>query len=132
MGPEGRTVKDYNELIAAFIERRHELGFSQGEVDYLSGLQEGYTGKVESWEHRTSGRGLGILTLPRLMRALGVVLVVVPIWDARLETVAPKRAKPLPREQHWLRVKPVPKLRKRAKRPARQQPSKPVPRVGTS
>lgn len=75
--PEECTIVSYDDLIATLVKRRHDLGLSQGDVDYLSGLQEGYTGKVEAWTHPSSGRTLGRISMPLLLEALGVVLVVM-------------------------------------------------------
>lgn len=106
---------------------------SQGEVDYISGLQEGYTGKIESWQHKTSGKGVGFLTLPLLMKALGVVIVVKPLarvdidqmplpLEGQLELpLLGGRVNTLPKEHYWVRVAP-PKPKKPAK------PVQPKPR----
>ena len=65
-------------LIEALAARREELGMSQFELDKRAGLVAGYTWKLEAW-HGRRGRALGLLTLPRLLEALGVALAVVPV-----------------------------------------------------
>lgn len=130
LGPERLIAKDYGELIAAFVKRRRALGLTQSDVYYLSGLQEGYTGKVESWQHKTSCRGLGILTLPLLRKTLGVVLVVKPLpgvlrrqmslgleGQLDLPLVGGDFSK-LPPDQYWLRAPPgsEPVKRRRAQK----------------
>lgn len=77
MIPGDCQIREYSDLIATLVARRHELGLSQGDVDYLSGLQEGYTGKIESWRHANSGRTLGRISTPLLLAALKVNLVLV-------------------------------------------------------
>lgn len=41
------SVATYAELRDALRERRLELGLTQLELDYLSGVQDGWTGKAE-------------------------------------------------------------------------------------
>jgi hypothetical protein len=143
LGPEGLIAQDYGELISAFVKRRKALGLTQADVDYRSGLQEGYTGKIESWQHPTSGRGLGALSLPLLMKALGVVLVVKPLpgvlrrqmslgleGQLDLPLVGGDVSK-LPPDQTWLRVVPGQGKGRRAQKllPASQKkPAQPQPR----
>ena len=62
----------YEELLAACIARRHELGLSQMAVDEISGLQGGYVGKLECGAKR-----LGPMSFPCLLQALGLELLVV-------------------------------------------------------
>jgi len=69
-------VRTLEELILAFRARREELGLSQLELDDLAGLQDGYTGKIEAGPVR--GRSFGEVSLPLILDALGVRLVLVP------------------------------------------------------
>jgi transcriptional regulator with XRE-family HTH domain len=71
-------VSDYAGLISAFKVRREELGLSQFEVGMRCGFQDGYYNKIECWQDR-SGRGLSPITLPRILRVLGLRLKVVPV-----------------------------------------------------
>ena len=59
-------------MAVAKIRRKH-LGLSQLLVDELSGLQNGYTGKLEA-----GIRGLGKVTIPLLLGALKLELAVMP------------------------------------------------------
>jgi hypothetical protein len=127
LGPEGRICQNYSDLIGAFIERRHALGLSQGDVDYISGLQEGYTGKIESYRHQKSGRVLGVLTLPLLLQALGVELVVKPIASHKVPShkVLRKRngkVRLLAPRLHWAKTR-SPVTKRRRQRSARVRPA---------
>ena len=66
-------------LALALLNRRKSLGLSQVRVDDISGLQSGYTGKIEA-EAKNPGRGkgLGRTSLPLLLGALQCELVLVP------------------------------------------------------
>lgn len=74
-----RVVREYGDLVDALIQRRKSLGFSQLELDDRSGLQVGYTGKIECWKNRKHGRGLSIVSLPLVLEALGLGLIVVRV-----------------------------------------------------
>lgn len=67
----GLPVRDLDELRAAFVARRRELGMTQLECDARAGLQDGYTGK---WE--AGIKGLGRVSLGCLLGALGLRLMV--------------------------------------------------------
>lgn len=58
--------------------RRLELSLSQAKLDKCAGLRAGYVASIEAWRGKR-GRGLGLLTLPRLLQTLGVALVLVPV-----------------------------------------------------
>lgn len=67
-------VVDLYDLARLLALRRHEIGFSQLELDDAAGLADGHTAKIEA-----GYRGLGQVTLPLLLGALGV--------DLRIELV---------------------------------------------
>lgn len=72
------VIRDYDELVDALIQRREQIEMTCGEVDARSGMQEGYTNKLENW--RTDyGRGAGPETLPLWIGALRVGIVFVDI-----------------------------------------------------
>ncbi|ASY64464.1 hypothetical protein SJ05684_c30400 [Sinorhizobium sojae CCBAU 05684] len=72
-------VQSYDDLVAAMIERRKDLGLSCIELDALSGMQEGYANKLENWR-KQYGRGMGPDTFPLWLGGLrlGLVLVELP------------------------------------------------------
>ena len=65
-------VSDYDQLIQALITHRKALGFPQAAVDEIAGLQPGYCGKIEC-----QARGLGKVSLPRVLAGLGLRLAVL-------------------------------------------------------
>lgn len=113
------------------------MGLTQEDVDYISGLLEGYTGKVESYQHHKSGRVLGVLTLPLLMQALGVELVVKPIPGHRVPSHAVLRkrggkVRRLSAKLHWAKTKRLVTKRRR-QRATSQRPAVlrlPEPKAG--
>jgi hypothetical protein len=83
----GETV-DYPGLIEAMRKRRRELGLSQVELDEAIGWAEGLTSKLETAPRpdgvgRGNFRALGPKTLPDLLQALGLRIVVIEDPDAR-------------------------------------------------
>jgi hypothetical protein len=88
----GSVIFSYDDLVSFLIRRRHQLKWSQLELDHRAGFQSGYTGKLEAWRS-PGGRTAGSVTMVLWMQALGVALV--PIEARSVERV--KRAKPLPR-----------------------------------
>lgn len=87
--PEGETalglpivsgpILNYEELVKAMIDRRNALGLSCAEIDARSGMQEGYTNKLENWR-KDYGRGMGPETFALWLGGLrcGIVLVDLP------------------------------------------------------
>ena len=72
-----RCIREYRDLIETLVARRMELGMTQIDLAERAGLQEGYAGKIEAWKHKKSGRRLGRVSLPLVLEALGVSIVVV-------------------------------------------------------
>lgn len=66
------VARSYEDIVAACRSRRQELGLPQLVVDEIAGLQSGYVGKIECGDKR-----LGAMSLPCLLGALGLELVVV-------------------------------------------------------
>ena len=66
------VARSYEDLVAACTIRRHELKLAQLVVDEIAGFQVGYTGKLECGDKR-----LGAMSMPCLLQALGLELVVV-------------------------------------------------------
>ena len=95
MTPHGTIIQDYPALIAALADRRRDLKVTQFELDQRAGLQDGYTGKIESWAGK-SGRGIGPLVLPLLLQSLGVVLMIKPLARPKAVVVCDAEQVPLP------------------------------------
>ncbi|MDI7862554.1 helix-turn-helix domain-containing protein [Rhizobiaceae bacterium n13] len=77
--PVSGVITDYRQLVEALIKRRDELKISSIELDARSGMQEGYTSKLENYG-RPQGRGMGPEVFPLWLGGLkcGVVLVDLP------------------------------------------------------
>lgn len=71
-------IRDYPELTQALARERRRLGFSQLAFDDRVGLAEGHTAKIEA-----GYRGLGPMTLPYILSALGCVLILAPVRSVR-------------------------------------------------
>ena len=63
------------DLRQAINDRREELGISLLALDHVSGCQSGYSAKLLA--RRAPIKGLGELSLPTLLGALGLHLVLV-------------------------------------------------------
>jgi hypothetical protein len=68
------VVSNYSELIACLRQRAEALNISNEVIDEVSGLQDGYTGKVLGLH---PSRNLGKLSLPLLLNTLGLKLAVL-------------------------------------------------------
>jgi len=66
------SVATYPELRDALGDRRLEHGLTQIELDYLSGVQDGWTGKAEC-----SAKRWGQMSLACALGALGLRIVLV-------------------------------------------------------
>jgi len=73
------VIQTYDDLVSAMRARREALGMSVLEADATSGLQDGYTSKLENPATKY-GRGVGPDTLPLWLGGLrvGIVLVDLP------------------------------------------------------
>jgi hypothetical protein len=69
-----RLIRSIDDLVAAIRARRDELNVSHELLDDLAGLQSGYTSKLLAPEPM---KGLGPMSLPALLGALGAALVLV-------------------------------------------------------
>lgn len=75
-------IQCLEELAVVMRQRRHQLGWSQLELDARSGLPDGYTAKLEAMitnPTASNARGLGRLSLPLMLGALQLELVVRPV-----------------------------------------------------
>jgi len=74
------VVNDFTDLILAMKARRHALNISQLQLDDLTGLPDGYTGKVElsaTNPGAKNARSLGRVSMAEMLRALNLKLVLV-------------------------------------------------------
>jgi hypothetical protein len=92
------SVATYPELRDALGDRRLEHGLTQIELDYLSGVQDGWTGKAEC-----SAKRWGQMSLACALGALGLRIVLVedeggiPRQTAEMAAMSRRRpAKPQP------------------------------------
>ena len=75
-------IKTYSELVTHLVRRRHDLGMSQIDMDARTGLADGYVAKIECGTKR-----LGPTSLPCILGALGVSILIVP--DSQLPSWTP-------------------------------------------
>jgi hypothetical protein len=73
------VVSNYSELIACLRQRAETLNISNVVLDDVSGLQDGYSGKLLSLNPK---RTLGRLSLGLMLGALGLRLIVVEDREA--------------------------------------------------
>lgn len=71
-------ITDYEELVQALRTRREKLKMSVMELDAKSGMQEGYSSKLENYGKK-SGRGMGPDTFPLWLGALRLAVVLVEL-----------------------------------------------------
>jgi len=83
IGEHATLVTDYEQLALALRRRRQRLGLTMNELDDRSGLQLGYTAKLENFSHENSGRFIGPVSLPLWLGALGLAIVLVPVKSIR-------------------------------------------------
>lgn len=64
-------VRDYTELVQYLDARRRQLGMRMVDLDYKSGLQEGYAAKLIC-----GMKTLGPVSLPLMLQTLGLEILV--------------------------------------------------------
>lgn len=74
---QGLLFREYDDLIAAIVHRRRALGLSQLAMDHVTGLPDGYQGKLEA-----KVKAFGPKSLPLVLQALGLKLAVIPDANA--------------------------------------------------
>jgi hypothetical protein len=83
---ERDIIRTYDDLLAALRAKRIARGLSSIELDDLSGMQDGYTGKLENGfvhNRKKSARSFGPVTLGLWLQALGVGLVLVDAHEPK-------------------------------------------------
>ena len=75
------VFREYNDLIELLKGARQAKRWPQIELDDRSGLQLGYTGKLESYRHPRSGRYVGRVSLPLILQTLDLALMAVRVKD---------------------------------------------------
>jgi hypothetical protein len=73
-----RLVRTAADMVALFVARAAELGFSHREVDEIAGLGDGYFSKVACGDRKP-----GALTIERICGALGLAFVPFAIGAAQ-------------------------------------------------
>lgn len=68
-----KPIYEYNDLISAIVSRRKALGMSQLALEHRAGLAEGHISKIEY-----GGKRLGPISLPCILKSLGVSIVILP------------------------------------------------------
>jgi hypothetical protein len=68
----------YDQVVAQLIARRHQLGWTQSDLDRFVGWQDGYAGKVEAPPDSPCRRRPKSSLFSEWLTALEVVLVAVP------------------------------------------------------
>ncbi|MDR6589539.1 helix-turn-helix domain-containing protein [Agrobacterium tumefaciens] len=71
-------ITEYDDLVKAFVAQRQRLQMTVMEVDARSGMQEGYTTKLENYQ-RSYGRGVGPESLPLWLGGLRLAIVLVEL-----------------------------------------------------
>lgn len=71
--PSITVIQSYDELRQAVASRRKALGLTQLDLDQITGLPDGYQGKIEC-----GVRSFGPLSLGLVLQAMGVELVLRP------------------------------------------------------
>lgn len=77
MFPEGAVIRSYRDLMEVLIARCKALCLTQIELDDRAGLADGHVGIIECSRFEGRGRNLGSVSLPLLLEALRVSLLVV-------------------------------------------------------
>ncbi|MEJ1932586.1 hypothetical protein WDZ92_20315 [Nostoc sp. NIES-2111] len=70
-------IRDYADLIQALRARKAELGLTNVQLDALSGLQEGYSGKLMADAGKRCWRALGPVSLPLMLSGLRCHLILI-------------------------------------------------------
>ena len=93
----GRTISDYRTLIETCRARADELGLSRLEIDRLSGLPAGYTGKllgnaalddVGFPRKKSSSRKMWPVALESMLGVLGLKILLIEDDAATARTLA--------------------------------------------
>lgn len=82
-------ISDYEAVIRSIVARRKALGLSQLAVDQMSGLPDGYQGKIEC-----GLRSPSLQTLSTVLQALGLGMVLVPGEAPRFVKAARRKRRP--------------------------------------
>jgi hypothetical protein len=75
-----RLIRSIDDLVEAIRARRDELNISHETIDHLAGFQGGYASKLLS---PVPIRRLGRMSMPAVLGALGVALVLVEDLEQR-------------------------------------------------
>jgi hypothetical protein len=84
-----KLIRSIPDLVQAVRARRDELGITHETIDEIAGLPSGYCSKLLAPEPM---KGLGPISIPAILGALGVALVLVED-TAQVERVSPRWTK---------------------------------------
>ena len=84
-----RYVSDYSALIDALRERSDQMELARVELDRISGLADGHSGKLLS---KTPSKSLGLRSVGPVLETLGLILLVIEDPVARDKTLARRTA----------------------------------------
>jgi hypothetical protein len=79
-----KLLRSPDDIVAALRARRDELDIPHEVIDHIAGLQSGYTSKMLAPQPM---KGLGAMSLPALLGAMGAALVLVED-SAQLERIS--------------------------------------------
>jgi hypothetical protein len=88
----GRVIGDYRGLVETCQQRAVELGLSRLEIDRLSGLPSGYSGKVLGNGNSTKPKRLWPVGLEAMLGALGLKILLIEDEGATARTLALRAA----------------------------------------
>lgn len=88
-------VREYKDLIAALDRQRRRRGMTMLDLDARAGFYEGYSSHLFAWRSR-HGKTLGAVSLPLVLEALGVGLVVIEIDPVEMALPVPPEQLSLP------------------------------------
>ena len=70
-------IRSYKDLRLAIAAARKARGLKQLDVDHISGVQSGYTGKLECGD-----KNFGEMSFDAILGTLGVTLILAPSTEA--------------------------------------------------
>jgi hypothetical protein len=103
-----RPVDGYRGLVETCRERANELALSRQEIDRLSGLPDGYAGKLLGKANGSKAKRMWPKSLEEILRTLGLQIIVIEDHAATSKTLA-RRAPVDARQQRFNNKSNAPK-----------------------
>src|SRR5258708_14549485 len=107
-----RPLRTYRGLVEVCRQRADELAISRNEIDRLSGLPEGYSGKLLGNGNAKNPKRIWPVSLEAILQTLGLKLILIEDEAATARTLA--RRAPVQQHQqrfgdaHWRNQKLLP------------------------